>query len=128
MTTSRFLKTWIPVTLASLALNITSVQWWEGTPDETRVLVAGTLFFAILCVGLFFLAGQMVARNQSGTFMGLFFISILIKFSGAVALLFAYQSKFGPVPKTVMGVFILTYVIFLVYETWFMMILGKQEA
>ena len=128
MTTSRFFKTWTPITLASLALNLASVQWWDGTTEEMRVLVAGTLFFAILCIGLFFLAGQMIARNQSGTFMGLFFISILIKFSGAVALLFAFQNKFGPVPKPVMGIFILTYVIFLVYETWFMMILGKQGA
>lgn len=126
MTPSRFFKAWLPITIGSLALNIGMVEWWDGSMDETRILSGGTIFFSFLCLGLFFLAGKMTSRKQSGTFMGLFIISILIKFTGAVLLLFAFQSKFGAVPKAIIGLFILTYVIFLVFETWFMMILGKE--
>lgn len=58
--------------------------------------------------------------------MGLFMISILVKFSGAILFLLAYKNKYGVIASEVVLFFIVIYVVFLVFETWFMMILGKK--
>ena len=126
MTTKSFLPIWGLVTISSLIIDILSVDWWIGGPEEKRILIAGTLFFSVFGLGLFFLARTQTSKERSGTFMGLFLVSILVKFSGAILLLFAFQSKVGTVPRPLLGVFISTYVVFLVFETWFMMVLGKQ--
>jgi hypothetical protein len=57
----------------------------------------------------------------------LFALSILIKFTGVVALLYAYSQKIDVLPKFLVGMVIFIYIIYLVFETWFMMVLGKQS-
>ena len=128
MRNERFLTAWLITTLASAGAVWAGSHFGRFTSPEVKLLIGGTLFFSLFVLGLFFLARTQTKPSQNTTFLGLFLISILVKFSGAVALLFAYQQQSGQIPKAVLGIFILIYVLFLVFETWFMMVLGKQTV
>jgi len=128
MRNDRFLAAWLITTLASAGGVWAGSHFGGFAFPEVKLLIGGTLFFSLFVFGLFFLARSQTKPRQNTTFLGLFLISILVKFSGAVVLLFAYQQQSGQIPKAVLGTFILIYVLFLVFETWFMMVLGKQTV
>lgn len=126
MSNTRFLTSWVTITVLTILASWIFTNAGTNAHGEFKLMTGGTLFFSLFCLGLFYLARTQTKRKRSGTFMGLFMISILIKFSGAILFLVAYQNKHGSVARELVLFFIVIYVIFLVFETWFMMILGKK--
>jgi hypothetical protein len=126
MNSGRFILSWAIITIITILSSWVFTSFGDNSLQEFKLLTVGSLFFSLFCLGLFYLSRTQTNRKQSGTFMGLFMISILVKFSGSILFLMAYKNKHDIIPSEVVLFFILIYVVYLVFETWFMMILGKK--
>jgi len=128
MSNSRFLWVWAAITALCITLAFGYGQKWPEIKQSTQILLAGICFFSLFSLGQFYLAKMHTAPKYNTAFIGLFFVSIFVKLVGAIALLFAYQEKFGLIPRSLLGLFILVYVLYLILETWYMVILGKMTS
>ncbi len=83
--------------------------------------------FILICVGLFF-AGVSTAQSKNKmAFSNLISVSVFGKMVAALAFLFVYQQVTHPSNQWFVGIFLLCYVVYTVFEVWFMMILAKRS-
>ena len=87
----------------------------------------GTLFlFALICIGLYY-AGAGSAKSQNKhAFTNLVSVSVFGKMVVAMAALFIYQQVAAPTNQWFVGIFLWCYVVFTVFEVWFMTKLAKS--
>ncbi|MCB0534918.1 MAG: hypothetical protein H6574_14130 [Lewinellaceae bacterium] len=96
---------------------------------ETRVhkpfAVASVLLFVLVSIGLFY-AGRSTATSTSKVaFTNLVSASVFGKMVLAVAVLFIYQQSAQPANQWFVGIFLLVYVVYTIFEVWFMTKLAK---
>ena len=78
------------------------------------------LLFILVCIGLFF-AGRSAAHSSSKVaFTNLVSASVFGKMVLAIAALFVYQQAAELSNQWFVGIFILVYVVYTVFEVWFM--------
>ena len=83
--------------------------------------------FVLVSAGLFF-AGQSAAQSTSKmAFNNLISVSVFGKMLLAVAFLFVYQQVTKPVNEWFVGIFLFVYVVYTVFEVWFMTKLARQS-
>ena len=89
--------------------------------------VGSVALFILICIGLFF-AGRSAARGRDKyAFNSLISISVFGKMVLALGFLFGYQKIVKPENKWFVGIFLLCYVVYTVFEVWFMSRLAKEE-
>ena len=87
--------------------------------------VASVLLFVLVSIGLFY-AGRSTATSTSKVaFTNLVSASVFGKMVLAVAVLFIYQQSAQPANQWFVGIFLLVYVVYTIFEVWFMTRLAK---
>ncbi len=85
------------------------------------------LLFILICTGLFF-AGRSAAGSSSKlAFNNLISASVFGKMVLAVGVLFIYQQSAKPSNQWFVGIFLLIYIVFTVFEVWFMTQLARSK-
>jgi hypothetical protein len=81
--------------------------------------------FILVCIGLFF-AGKSAAHSKNKyAFTNLVSVSVFGKMVLAVGWLFLYQKIAQPANEWFVGIFLLCYVVYTVFEVWFMTKLAR---
>ncbi|HNE29418.1 MAG TPA: hypothetical protein PLW66_09630, partial [Saprospiraceae bacterium] len=90
-----------------------------------KFAVASVLLFVTICVGLFYM-GRNTARSKNKlAFNNVISLSVFGKMVISVAALFIYQKAAHPANEWFVAIFLLTYVVYTVFEVWFMTRLAK---
>lgn len=90
---------------------------------------AGTVvLFAAICIGLYFAGKNAAASTSKLAFNNLVSVSVFAKMLVAVAVLFAYQQTAQPQNSWFVGLFLLVYAVYTVFEVWFMTKLARGRG
>lgn len=114
------------VTVSTAALLGTLLFLLPQARAHSAFAGATVLLFVLICIGLFF-AGRSAAGSSSKlAFNNLVSVSVFGKMLVAVAALFVYQQATQPENSWFVGIFLLVYVVYTVFEVWFMTRLAKN--
>lgn len=86
---------------------------------------AAVLLFVLVSIGLFYAGRSTAASSSKLAFTNLVSASVFGKMLLAVAALFVYQQSAQPTNQWFVGIFLLVYVVYTVFEVWFMTKLAK---
>lgn len=82
-------------------------------------------FFAILCY-LVFLFGKMTGRKQPGLFMYTIIINVFVKLLASFLVVYFYVQYAKPNDQLFIIPFLTVYLVFTIFETYFLSILAKE--
>ena len=127
MTNQQFFSALAAVTAATATLLGVLHVLLEPMQMHLPLSVSTLVIFVLLCIGLF-VAGKKTARSTSKVaFNGLVSASVFGKMLLAIAILFVYQETNKPTNQWFVGLFLLVYVIYTVFEVWFMTKIAKEK-
>ena len=90
-------------------------------------LAAGSVvLFAAICAGLFFAGLSAVKGNNKYAFNNLISACVFGKLVVSVGFLFLYQKAAMPASEWYVAIFLTVYVVFTVFEVWFMTKLARM--
>lgn len=115
------------IVAAGTATILTGLHFLAPPAQQHWKFAIGALcLFALICIGLYY-AGASTARSQNKhAFTNLVSVSVFGKMIVAMAALFIYQQVAAPTNQWFVGIFLWCYVVFTVYEVWFMTKLAKS--
>lgn len=125
MTTKIFFIRLLGITAGTVALLALFFLALPEAQSHWDFALATVLLFMLVCTGLFY-AGRSAAGSKSKVaFTNLVSASVFGKMLLAIAVLFLYQQAAQPANQWFVGIFLLVYVVFTVFEVWFMTKLAK---
>ena len=127
MSTSTFFKRLAILTaavVAALALLHSSAA--QARPHAPFAAATVGLFF-LICVGLFYAGLSAMRSTNRYAFNNLVSVSVFGKMVLAIAFLFVYQRVMQPVNQWFVGIFLLCYIAYTVFEVWFMTRLARSK-
>jgi hypothetical protein len=83
--------------------------------------------FGGMSVVLYFLLRRSLSLPNKQTFISLTLANMLFRMAGSVFLLWLYKKFYEPVDNKFIYVFLLIYIIFTIFETYFMIRLSDQK-
>lgn len=100
---------------------------WLVTPlaPHVSITVVSVLFFTAVCTGLFFAADNALRSSSKAAFNGVMLGSVFGKMLLSVAVLLLYKQSVQPTDQWFVGIFLLIYVVYTVFEVQFMTRLVK---
>ena len=127
MTKRIFFQQLLALTAATAA--VMSVLHMTVAPLQPHVqmTVVSILFFAAVCTGLYFAAANALNSTSKVAFNGVMLGSVFGKMVLAVVVLLLYQQSVQPPNQWFVGIFLLIYVVYTVFEVQFMTRLAKQS-
>ncbi len=127
MSNGLFFK-YLTIITAGCAAVLASLHFLLEPLQQHWVLsVVCLLVFEVLSVGLFFAGRSTVNSTSKVAFNGLVSGSVFGKMLLAVALLFIYQEIAKPTNQWFVGIFLFIYVVYTIFEVWFMTKLARQK-
>lgn len=87
--------------------------------------VAAVALFVLICVGLFYLGRNAAQSKNKLAFNNVISLSVFGKMLASIGALFIYQKTAQPANEWFVAIFLLTYVVYTVFEVWFMTKLAK---
>lgn len=118
--------TWLFILTASTAVLLGVLLWLlPAAALHWKLAVASLALFVLICVGLFFSGRNAAGSKSKLAFNNLVSASVFGKMIVSVAFLFVYQELARPANSWFVGIFLLTYVVYTVFEVWFMTKLAK---
>ncbi|MFN0214530.1 MAG: hypothetical protein ACKVT2_09770 [Saprospiraceae bacterium] len=90
-----------------------------------KFALGSVALFALICTGLFYAGSSSVRSKNKHAFTNLVSVSVFGKMVVALAALFVYQQVAAPSNQWFVGIFLWCYVVFTVFEVWFMTRLAK---
>jgi hypothetical protein len=90
-----------------------------------KLSVASVTLFVMVCSGLFFAGRNAATSRNKLAFNNLITVSVFGKMALSVLFLFLYQQMAKPTDNWFVGIFLFCYVVFTVFEVWFMTLLAK---
>lgn len=127
MSPQRFFKVLAAVTAGTAALLALLHLLVPAAREHWGLSIITLLVFILLNVGLFY-AGKSTNRSTNRmAFSGLISASVFGKMVLALAMLFVYREVAQPTNQWFVAVFLLAYVVYTVFEVWFMTILAKEK-
>lgn len=125
MSPKTFLLHLAAVTAGSAALLAGLYALAPAAQLHGRFMILTILLFVVVCTGLYY-AGRSAANSSSKlAFNNIVSISVFGKMVLAVAVLFVYQQTAKPTNEWFVGIFLTVYVIYTVFEVWFMTKLAR---
>ena len=125
MTDKTFFTKLLEITVGTAVLVAILLWLLPEARVHTGFSGATLALFALVCTGLFY-AGRSAASSSSKiAFTNLVSASVFGKMVLAVAALFIYQKSAQPANQWFVGIFLLVYVVYTVFEVWFMTKLAK---
>ena len=91
------------------------------------VSIAALATFVGICLALFFVGERMATSKNRLAFNHLITFSVLGKILVSLVVLFVYFKMKQPTDRLFIVPFLLTYLVFTVFETWFMMKLARLK-
>ncbi len=89
--------------------------------------LASVLLFVTICTGLFFAGASSARSSNKYAFNNLISLSVFGKMAVALGFLFVYREIAHPQNQWFVFIFLFCYVVYTVYEVWFMMLLAKNK-
>lgn len=83
--------------------------------------VISILVYILMSVLLYIIVRQLLVKSLHSKFLGLTFANVLIKFLVTFLLLFTYYNNFSPSDNNFVLPYLLIYIVFTVFEAWFML-------
>jgi hypothetical protein len=125
MTDRLFFTRLATLTACTAALLSIAVLFVPPIQTHTGFALATVLLFVLISIGLFY-AGRSTAGSSSKlAFTNLVSVSVFGKMVLAVAALFMYKQLAQPSNQWFVAIFLLVYVVYTVFEVWFMTKLAK---
>lgn len=125
METKTFYTNLLAVTAGASALLAALHFMIPAAQVHWKFAVASVSLFVVICVGLFYM-GRNTARSKNKlAFNNVISLSVFGKMVASVAALFIYQKTTHPANEWFVAIFLLTYVVYTVFEVWFMTRLAK---
>lgn len=91
-----------------------------------KLSFASVLLFLLICTGLFYAGRSAVHSSNKYAFNNLVTVSVFGKMALSVLFLFLYQHMAQPTDNWFVGIFLCCYVVYTVFEVWFMTLLAKM--
>lgn len=127
MSSNRFFTTLIFITAGSLMLIFLTNFVTGLSPQILLISYFSVLFFTVFCI-VFYLWGKKVAdSNNPYTFNNVIVFSTLSKMILCLGLLLIFKKTFQPESKFVIVPFLFFYILYTIFETYFLTILGKAK-
>jgi hypothetical protein len=101
-------------------------QFLEPFRQHWGLSILTLAVFVLLSIGLYFAGLQAVRSKSKVAFNGIVSGSVFGKMLLAIGLLFAYQSAAQPTNQWFVAIFLLVYVVFTVFEVWFMSLVARM--
>lgn len=127
MPPSTFYKNLLIVTVACSAILYGLHLLLEPMREHWTLSVICTASFVLLCTGLYYAGRAAAASTSKVAFNGLVSGSVFGKMVLAIAMLFIYQSAAKPENRWFVGIFLFIYVVFTVFEVWFLSRIAKSK-
>ncbi len=83
--------------------------------------------FVLVSIGLYFAGRNAALSSSKVAFNGVVTSSVFGKMFLAIGLLFAYQSAALPTNQWFVGIFLFVYIVYTVFEVWFMSKLARLK-
>ncbi|MFT4568225.1 MAG: hypothetical protein ACI9FN_003194 [Saprospiraceae bacterium] len=112
-------------------ITIGCIVWAVGiTWSENDVVSKWTYFISIIsycifCTCMYVLATQMIVQDKNYSFNGVISISFLFKLLMSLGILFYVETTFSPVGNAHILHYILIYIVYTIYETYFLTKIGS---
>lgn len=90
--------------------------------------IAAVLVSALVCVGLYYAGASSARSSNKYAFTNLVSVSVFGKMGLALAGLFIYRSVANPPNEWFVGIFLWCYIVFTIFEVWFMTKLAKMPS
>ncbi len=115
------------VTLGAASLLFVLQASVPGAQAHAIFSIWSIALFVAICVGLYY-AGLSSARSSNKfAFSNLVSVSVFGKMVIALVFLLIYQKTMHPQNNWFVGIFLFCYVVYTVFEVWFMSILAKMK-
>ncbi|MCB9343437.1 MAG: hypothetical protein R3A50_11570 [Saprospiraceae bacterium] len=126
MSLKSFFFSLLLVTLGT-ALVLGGIYYYAPQAKEHGMFsMASLLFFMVICIGLYF-AGSSSARSKNKyAFTNLVSVSVFGKMVVAIGFLLLYQKVSNPQNQWFVGIFLFCYMIYTIFEVWFMSKLARS--
>ena len=112
--------------LLSAGGNLLLLGFIPESTEHTAMAWVTLFLFAFFC-GAFFAAGKLTARSTNrNAFTGVIFASIFAKLFFSLIFLLAYQKVAEPGNSWFVAFFFISYLVFTVFEVWFLVKVGKD--
>lgn len=98
-----------------------------ATQAYWKLSMASVFLFLLICTGLFFAGRNAVRSSNKYAFNNLVTVSVFGKMALSVLFLFLYQQMAKPTDNWFVGIFLCCYVVYTVFEVWFMTLLAKMQ-
>lgn len=109
---------------------VTSLALLHGLLPQTRgywpLSAASVLLFITVCAGLFYAGRNAATSRNKLAFNNLITVSVFGKMVLSVLFLFLYREMAHPTDNWFVGIFLFCYVVYTVFEVWFMTVLAKM--
>jgi hypothetical protein len=89
------------------------------------LFISALIFFIILTIALYYISKRAAVHKNGMLFIYVMLFAILIKFGFCLITLFLYNRLYAPSTNLYVLPFLGIYVIYTIFETYFMMKLGK---
>jgi hypothetical protein len=122
-----FLQALASVSIASALLIWSAMQLFPFLQVHTGIAAVSLGLFMAICLLLYWWGRHATAGNSKYAFNGVITSSVLIKMVLSIAVLLVYQKRFAPPNNGYIGIFLSVYVVYTVFEVWFMGKLAKAK-
>lgn len=120
MSLQRFILFWIVTVLLCISINLCL---WLALNEESIVMVSimAISIFAFLSIIVYFVGEYMLNTANKQLYLGVVLGNMGFKMLMSVAIMLIVRAKLGSVSKTAFLSFLIIYVAFTVFETYFML-------
>lgn len=127
MPRKQFYKGFFITFLIAGAINLLALQWTPLHPYMDIALII-LLFFSGLSLLVYYLGDYLAKQKNKSLFTFHSMFLVLFKLVAAILIIWGYESIIQPTDKYYVLLFVLTYIIFTVFEVRVMMQLSKVKA
>jgi hypothetical protein len=128
MTFPRFITLLTATSLCAIALNSVFYFLPFSVKDYLGVAWWSLFAFILLSFGLYYISKHAAASSNKSLFNSIIMASVFFKMFIAVIVLVIYRKIYHPQDKNFLIPFFITYFVFMVFETYFMIKLAKNKT
>ena len=126
MSTSKFFSLLL-MTIGILVLIMYFISLNEKIYEYIDIAYYAIPSFTLLSIGIFFLTEYLEKQPNKGMLLNLVIINVMFKFLIAIAVVLIYYKLRNPENGIFVLPFIIVYVIFTIFETYFMSLQAKSK-
>ena len=123
---NNFLKG-LGVSLLVLIALLYYIHGFEGQKSYTDISVYGVLMFSVLSILLYIFLSRSVYSSNKQLFLSITLANMLVKMVFSIVLLLVYKEVKQPLDGKFILPFLTIYLIFTIFETWFMVRLADEK-